>query len=171
MLDVSNGYTAIAGSLLKRIDFGTISNRYFFETSVLIELNILRAVVADVEMPARYADEESSLRIWRVAASFPPLLLRGFLRRFYWRYLIEDFGVISICALLGLPLVFFGTLYGVWHWIDTFRTGIPATAGTVFVSALPIILGTQLLLAALLLDVLSSPTIKWHRAMRSERDA
>ncbi|MDP9179882.1 MAG: glycosyltransferase family 2 protein [Gemmatimonadota bacterium] len=163
MLDVSNGFTAAKTELLRRMDFSKISDRYFFETSVLIEINILRATVADVEMPARYGDEQSSLRISRVASTFPPMLVRGLLRRFYWRYLIEDFGVVSICVLMGLPLLFFGSVYGIWNWVDTFRTGIPATAGTVFVAALPIILGTQLLLAAILLDVMSSPTVKWHR--------
>jgi glycosyltransferase involved in cell wall biosynthesis len=163
MLDVSNGFTAAKTELLRRMDFSKISERYFFETSVLIEINILRATVADVEMPARYGDEESSLRISRVASTFPPLLLRGLLRRFYWRYLIEEFGVVSICVLTGLPFLLFGMIFGAWHWIDTVRTGNPATAGTVFVAALPVILGVQLLLAAVLLDVLSSPTIKWHR--------
>jgi hypothetical protein len=43
------------------------------------------------------------------------------------------------------------------------HTGVPATAGTVFVAALPIILGAQLLLVALVLDVLSSPTVKRGR--------
>jgi glycosyltransferase involved in cell wall biosynthesis len=163
MLDVSNGYTAITRDMLRRMDFDLINERYFFETSVLIELNILRATVADVEMPARYGDEQSSLKISRVASTFPPLLIRGFLRRFYWRYLIEDFGVVSVCVIGGIPLLLFGVLYGIAGWIHTFRTGIPATAGTVFVAALPIILGAQLILAAILLDVLSSPTIKWHR--------
>ena len=48
--------------------------------------------------------------------------------------------------------------------------GVPATAGTVFVAALPIILGFQLILAALMLDVLSSPTRKRHRE-RTQRGA
>jgi glycosyltransferase involved in cell wall biosynthesis len=163
MLDVNNGFTAAKSELIRRMDFGQISERYFFETSVLIELNILRATVADVEMPARYGDEQSSLRISRVASTFPPLLLRGLLRRFYWRYLIEEFGVVSVCVLTGLPFLLFGVVFGVWRWLDTVRTGNPATAGTVFVAALPIILGVQLLLAAVLLDVLSSPTVKWRR--------
>ena len=163
MLDVSNGFTAAKSERLARMDFTKLSDRYFFETSVLIEINILRATVADVEMPARYGDEESSLRITRVASTFPPLLLRGLFRRFYWRYLIEEFGVVSICVLTGVPFFLFGVIFGAWHWIDTARTGVPATAGTVFVAALPIILGVQLLLAAVLLDVISSPTIKWRR--------
>ena len=162
MLDVSNGFTAVTSTMVRRMELGRISERYFFEASMLVELNILRARVADVEVPARYGDEQSSLRVSQVAATFPALLLRGLLRRFYWRYVIEEFGVVSICALSGLPLLIFGVVFGALHWIETIRSGIPATAGTVFVAALPIILGMQLLLAAVLLDVLSSPTVKWR---------
>ena len=164
MLDVTNGFTAIRASVLRRIDFDRLNDRYFFETSMLIELNILRASVVDVEMPARYGDERSSMKLSRVVTTFPALLLRGLARRFYWRYLIEDFSVVSICVLLGLPLLFFGAAFGAFRWYESAQTGLPATAGTVFVAALPIILGFQLLLAAVLLDVTSSPTRKRNRA-------
>lgn len=163
MLDVSNGFTAIRTSVLRGMDLNRVNDRYFFETSMLIELNILRAVTADVEMPARYGDEQSSMRLGRVLATFPGLLLRGLMRRFYWRYLIEEFGVVSLCVLLGVPLVAFGAGFGALRWFESFRTGLPATAGTVVLATLPIIIGFQLLLAAVLLDVLSSPTIKHHR--------
>ncbi len=163
MLDVTNGFTAVRTALLRRMDFDRVNDRYFFETSVLIELNILRATTVDVEMPARYGDEESSLRVSRVAATFPWLLFRGLLRRFYWRYLIEEFALVSVCVLIGLPLLIGGTVFGAKHWIESIQTGVPATAGTVFVAALPIILGFQLLLAALMLDVISSPTRKRYR--------
>lgn len=163
MLDVSNGFTAISATTLKRLNLNRIGDRYFFETSMLIELNILRAVTADVEMPARYGDERSSMKLSRVLATFPPLLLQGLWRRFYWRYLIEDFSVVSVCVLLGIPLVLFGAVFGAVRWIESGVTGLPATPGTVFVAALPIILGVQLLLAAVIMDVLSSPTRKYHR--------
>jgi glycosyltransferase involved in cell wall biosynthesis len=163
MLDVNNGFTAIRSAVLRHVEFGRLSERYFFETSMLIELNILRSIVADVEMPARYGTERSSLRTSRVLLTFPGLLARGMLRRLYWRYLIEDFGVTSICVLTGLPLVAFGVAFGAMHWIASIRTGRPATAGTVLLAALPIILGFQLLLAAVLLDVVSSTARKQHR--------
>jgi len=162
-LDVSNGFTAVRSAVLRRMDFEELSDRYFFETSMLIELNILRSVVADVEMPARYGDEVSSVGMSRVLLTFPALLARGFLRRFYWRYLIEDFGVVAVCVLTGLPLVAFGVIFGAAHWIESVHTGRPATAGTVFVAALPIILGFQLLLSAVLLDVVSSTARKRER--------
>jgi glycosyltransferase involved in cell wall biosynthesis len=163
MLDVNNGFTAIRSAALRQMEFGRLSERYFFETSMLIELNILRSVVADVELPARYASERSSLRASRVLLTFPWLLVRGVLRRFYWRYLIEDFGVTSVCVLTGLPLAAFGVAFGAMHWIASIRTGRPATAGTVFLAALPVILGFQLLLAAVLLDVVSSTARKQRR--------
>lgn len=163
MLDVTNGFTAIRADVLRGIDLERVADRYFFETSMLIELNIRRAVTADVEMPARYGDESSSMKLTRVASTFPGLLLRGLLRRFYWRYLIEEFGVVSICVLLGLPLMLFGVGFGVSHWAQSARSGVVASTGTVMLSTLPIIIGFQLLLAGLLLDVLSSPTLKRHR--------
>jgi hypothetical protein len=167
MLDVNNGFTAIRSTVLRQMELGRLSERYFFETSVLIELNILRSIVSDVEMPARYGSERSSVRPWRVLATFPVLLMRGVLRRFFWRYLIEDFGVTSVCVLTGLPLIAFGVAFGAMHWTASMRTGRPATAGTVFVAALPIILGFQLLLTGVLLDVVSSTARKQHRRGKS----
>lgn len=165
MLDVTNGFTAVHTDMLKRMDFARISDRYFFETSMLVELNILRADTADVEMPARYGDERSSLRITHVLVTFPALLVRSLWRRFYWRYLIEEFGVVSVCTLLAIPLLLFGVIFGAWRWAESVATGIPATAGTVVLAMLPTSIGFQLLLVALMLDVLSSPTLK-----RSSRD-
>jgi hypothetical protein len=71
-----------------------------------------------------------------------------------------------VCVLAGLPLILFGLTFGAVHWIASIRTGKPATAGTVFVAALPIMLGFQLLLAAVLLDVVSSTARKRGREER-----
>lgn len=166
MLDVSNGYTAITRDALERLATGALAERYFFETSMLIELYLARARVADVALPARYGDEESSLRIGRVIATFPPLLLRGFARRVYWRYLIEDFGLVSLCALAGAPLLLFGVVFGVLEWVASVQSGVPASAGTVLLAALPVMLGVQLLLTAAVLDVHSASVVKWGGAPR-----
>lgn len=166
VLDPTNGFVALTADLARRLDFDALADRYFFETSLLVEANIERARVADVALPARYGDETSSLRVGHVVFTFPWRLAGAMARRFYWRYLIQDFGVVSVGVLAGLPLVLFGAVFGAWHWMRSVRTGVPATAGTVFVAALPIILGVQLLLVALVLDVLSSPTEKFGGRMR-----
>lgn len=160
VLDPTNGFTAIRADVLRGLVFGSLQERYFFETSLLIELNILGARTIDIPMPARYGDEQSSLRISRVLATFPGLLLRGILRRFYWRYLILDFNVTSVCVLLGLPLCAFGVAFGAYHWWLSSQTGVTASAGTVILAALPIIMGFQLLLGAAILDVLASPNAR-----------
>jgi glycosyltransferase involved in cell wall biosynthesis len=162
MLDVTNGYTAITSHELRRVNFARLAERYFFETSMLIELNILRARVADVEMPARYGDERSSMRISRIVATFPRMLIRGASRRFYWRYLIQDFSVTSVCAILGAIMLIGGATFGAVEWARSVMSGSPATAGTVLLAGLPVMLGVQALLVALVLDVLSSPTLKIH---------
>ncbi|HEX6806393.1 MAG TPA: glycosyltransferase family 2 protein [Gemmatimonadaceae bacterium] len=165
VLDPTNGFVAIRADVVRQLDVAWLADRYFFETSLLVELNIERARVADVALPARYGNAPSSLSVRHTLATFPPRLIGAMARRFYWRYLIQDFGVVSLGTLLGVPLVVFGVVFGAWHWIQSARTGVPATAGTVFVAALPIILGAQLLLAALVLDVISSPTVKRGRRM------
>lgn len=162
IFDVTNGYTAILASTFKKIDTRHIGRDYFFETSMLIELNITGAKILDVEMPARYGDEVSHLNIGKVLAKFPIRLVKGLLRRFYQRHMIRDFGALSLCALIGLPLFAFGVLYALYLWTNPPLPGQPTPSGTVMLAALPIILGFQLLLAALILDMVLTPAQAPH---------
>lgn len=157
VFDPTNGYTAISASTLRRMDLSRIAARYFFETSMLIELNIQDAVVHDVEMPARYGDERSQLSVGHAAATFPFLLIRGLGRRFFWRYMIRDFTAVTVCVLAGIPALAFGVIFGVYHWWQSIATGHTASAGTVLLAALPIILGFQCLLTAFVLDIVAQP--------------
>jgi len=157
IFDPTNGYTAISAATLRRMDLSRIAPRYFFETSVLIELNIQGAVVRDVEMGARYGDERSQLSVGRVAATFPFLLVRGLWRRFFWRYMIRDFTAVTVCVLAGVPALLFGLAFGGYHWWLSIASGHTASAGTVLLAALPVILGSQCLLTAFVLDIVQQP--------------
>ena len=157
IFDPTNGYTAIRSDTLRRLRLDQLSEHYFFETSILVELNIRGAVVEDVPMPARYGEETSSLRIGRVIRQFPPLMVRGLCRRLFWRYLVYDFSVVTVCVLGGLPLLLFGAVFGAMRWYRSTVTGVPASAGTTILAALPVMLGVQLLLVATVLDLLLEP--------------
>jgi glycosyltransferase involved in cell wall biosynthesis len=159
IFDPTNGYTALDGDVFIRIDQSNISQRYFFETSMLIELNLLRAVVADVPMPARYPHAFSTLSIGKIIRDFPPLLLHGFIRRILLQYIILDFSVPSLFAILGILLCTFGSIWGGTSWVRSIQTGVPATTGTVMISVLPIILGFQLLLQATVADMQNAPEV------------
>jgi len=159
IFDPTNGYTAVRSNVLRLIDPVWIRSRYFFETSMLIALNAAGAVTADVHMDARYGNEKSSMSILSVLLKFPPLLVQGLLRRFFWRYVIRDFSALTVSAVgRGFGLVF-GSVFGGYHWWKSIATGIPATAGTTILAALPILLGFQLLIVAVVLDIMLEPRV------------
>jgi len=53
-------------------------------------------------------------------------------------------------------LLVFGVAFGAYHWVESALTARAATAGTVMIAVVPVILGAQLLLQALTLEVQSS---------------
>jgi glycosyltransferase involved in cell wall biosynthesis len=165
--DPTNGFTAIHRAALEGLDLDALSPRYFFETDVLCQLNLIDAVVRDVPMPSAYGDEVSSLRVAHTLRDFPPRMLRRLLRRIVWEYFLFDFNVASLEMLAGAPLVLFGLGFGVTRWIIGVRHGRPNTAGTVMLAALPLILGVQLLLAAVSYDVSREPRVPLSRARPS----
>jgi glycosyltransferase involved in cell wall biosynthesis len=164
--DPTNGYTAIHRTALTGLNLRDIHPRYFFESSMLIKLRGLDAVVEDVPMPARYGDEPSHLSIGRTLVEFPWLLLRHGLRRVLWQYFVADFNAVSLFLVCGLPLVTFGALFGLYHWIDGYRRNVLTPTGTVMLAVLPLILGFQLLLQALVLDVQNAPRRPLQARMR-----
>jgi hypothetical protein len=113
--------------------------------------------VVDVPMPARYGEEVSSLRISRVLLTFPLRLFKGYWRRIYDRFVVRDFSPVAFFLFAGLPLACWGVGFGLYGWFESWRTGMVASTGTVMFAALPLILGFQLILQAVLLDIQSTP--------------
>ena len=161
--DPTNGFTAIHVSALRRLPLERVSNRYFFESDLLFRLNTIRAVVYDVPMKAVYGTERSNLRIGAIVVPFLFGHFRNAIRRFAFNYLLRDFSIASTQALIGMPAFIFGIAFGAFKWRLSIATGIPASAGTVMVSALPLIVGLQLLLAALGYDIASVPATPLQR--------
>jgi dolichol-phosphate mannosyltransferase len=155
--DPANGFIAVRAEILRRIDLGRLHKRYFFESGFLIQLGILRAVIQDVAIPARYGDEHSSLSIPRTLFGFPPKLLWGLVRRVFWRYFVYDFTAVSMFLLIGIPLLVWGIVYGSIVWLEVQQTRQDATAGQVMLAAMPIILGVQFLSQCIALDIQSVP--------------
>ena len=157
MMDPTNGYTAISRSTLEKINLDKLSKRYFFETDMLIRLNIQNTVVKDVPIPARYGEEESSLSIRSTMSRFPVLLLKGLTKRFILKYLIYDFNMASVYTLVGMPLLLWGLFYGLYKWIENTLNHVATPTGTIMLSVLPLILGTQFIIAAINIDIDSTP--------------
>jgi dolichol-phosphate mannosyltransferase len=166
IFDPTNGYTAIHASLVPLVRRSSIARRFFFESSMLLNLSLLRAVVRDVYIPARYPGARSHLSESRAALGFPWQLLRGFLRRVRLQYFVRDFTAVSLYLVAGMIATLFGSIWGAWHWWVSYQSGVPATTGTVMIAVLPIIVGVQLLLQAITLDIQSAPTVPIHATVR-----
>jgi glycosyltransferase involved in cell wall biosynthesis len=167
LFDPNNGYLALDADVYNRLDLHYLHPRYFFETSLLVELNLVRAVTVEVSMPAIYAGEPSSLSVMTVLWTFPGLLISRFFRRLWLQYFVLNFSVGTIFVTLGSLMSLFGAIWGTVWWRNSIISGEPATAGTVMVASLPLILGFQMLLQALTLDVQSIP--KESQSSRSLR--
>ncbi len=168
LFDPNNGYVCCHAEVLKRLPLNKISRRYFFESDMLFRLGVARALVIDVPMAAVYGDEKSSLRIGKVIAPFLFNHVRNFAKRLLYRYFLLDFNIASVELLCGLALIAFGVGVGGVAWYDSIRDGLPATAGTVMLAALPFMTGMQFLISAINFDVTDVIREPLHRLVAAQ---
>jgi hypothetical protein len=136
---------------------------------MLFRLNTLRAVVLDIPMFAKYETEQSNLKVSRELPSFFFNNLRNLGKRIAYNYFIRNFNYATLELIFGLPLLGFGTIFGTISWIEQSHQGTLASAGTVMLAALPIIMGLQLILGFINYDMASVPTTPLQ--MRLQNDA
>ncbi|WP_293482420.1 glycosyltransferase family 2 protein [Phenylobacterium sp.] len=161
LFDPTNGYTAIEANVARLVMEKRVSRRFFFETDLLYHLGTLRAVVRDVPMPARYADEVSNIRIGAIVGPFAFKHLRNFAQRVIGQYFVRDFNAASLELVFGMLFSFFGVAYALSYFANRIP-GQAASAGVVMLAALPVILGAQFLLQAMNFDVLNVPQRPIH---------
>jgi dolichol-phosphate mannosyltransferase len=166
LLDPTNGFTAIHSKVWGLITQREIAQRYFFETDLLFRLHLVRAVVSDVPIPAKYGDEKSNLKLSHAFFSFGIQHLTRFFKRIVYDYFILEFNPASIQILVGLPLMIFGFVLGAQTWLHGKAYNVAAEPGLVALSILPFIMGFQLLLAALQYDIsFSAPSESLHKKL------
>lgn len=162
LFDPTNGYTAVHARVLARLPLDKISRRYFFETDMLFRLNVMRAVVADVPMEAKYGIETSNMRLSRIVFDFGSKHVRNTFKRLFYNYFLRDLSLASIELVVGTLFICAGTAMGLWFWGQSASTGLLTSAGSVMLVALQIIVGIQLLLGFLAYDIASVPRRPQH---------
>lgn len=163
LFDPTNGFTAIHADAARHLPFNRISRRYFFETDMLFRLNTINAKVVDVPMDASYGDEVSNLKISKIVTEFLLKHARNFSKRIFYNYYLRNMSLASIELPLGVLMALGGGIYGCWHWFLSMQAGVETPAGTVMFSALPILMGLQLILAFLAYDIASVPKRIIHK--------
>jgi len=157
LFDPQNGYTAIRSDVLNRVPLDRVAKRYSFENDLLTHLNILQVPAVDVPIPAVYGDEVSSIKLRTVIPELINRLTVGFWTRIWYRYVLWSFSPIALLLFGGLILFGFGVIVTIWL-IFQIAASVIATAATVMLAALPLMLGTQLLISALQLDIQATPS-------------
>ncbi len=157
IFDPTNGYLAIRVDVLKNLEFSQLHKRYFFESSLLNELYFTEAVVKDIPMDAKYADEKSNLSITKVLFEFPPKIFRAIFKRLFYKYFFNDFSIGSIYLIFGVPMMFIGLWFGFSNFIKYVNLHQAAPTGTIIIPTLLITLGFQLLLSFVNFDVGNYP--------------
>ncbi len=164
LFDPQNGYTAITADTLRRLDFDRIARRYEFENDLLINLNILDVRALDVPIPAYYAFETSTIRLGKVVPAISRLLFRSFFKRLVWKHVLRSFSPVALFFFCGMGLLVWSAVFGAWVIAQTLGDDAAST-GTVLLAVAPFLIGVQLVLTALTLDIQDS------RALTSPGDA
>ncbi len=150
--DPTNGFFAIRSDVFTSLDARRISDRFFFEISLVVELGAQGYAVADLPMRPSYENTESSLSPLHALVTFPGLLLLYGLRRMFLRHVWFDFTPTALLGISGSILIAWSITFGTYHWRLSAHTGVAATAGTVMLAALPFLLGTNLLVSGFVLE-------------------
>ena len=169
LFDPTNGYTALHADVAATLPFERVHKRYFFESDLMFRLGAVRARVVELPIVSKYADEKSHLNELHCLLVFPFLHMRNLCKRIFYNYFLRNFSIASINLIAGLALSGFGMAFGVMQWLASLDTGVPATAGTVMLSALPFLLGVQLLLNFLAFDISMTPREALHRRLTQVR--
>lgn len=155
VFDPQNGYVATSVSVLARLPLDDIIEGYAFENDMLIQLNIVGARVKDVAIPARYGAEISTLHPLHDGLRILKALFKGFFRRILWKYVLWSFSPVALLLGVGTLLTLFGIIVACWIFLIIGST-VP-TAATVMLSVVPFMLGIQMMLFAMLLDIAEEP--------------
>lgn len=83
--------------------------------------------------------------------------------RIFHNFFLRDMSLASLELIAGCILMLSGSVYGLTNWIHSARTG-HGTAGTVMLSALPMLIGLQFVLAFINYDIFSVPRRPIHRS-------
>lgn len=146
VMDPTNGFTAINAGILPWVKLEKVDKRYFFESDMLFRLGLLNAVVQDIPIVARYGDEVSNLSVGKSLITFTCKHFARVAKRIFFQYFLRGFSLASLYLLFGVVLLLFALIFGIHEWHKSVESGVPATAGSIMLAALPAIIGFQMLL-------------------------
>lgn len=170
LFDPTCGYTAIHTAVAKELPFEKIHKRFFFESDMLYQLNLLRAVITEVPMAVVYGSEQSNLSASKALFEFPALHLKNFIKRLVYNYFVRNFSAASLDLILGIALFSFSIIFGLAKLIYNAHKNIHMQSGTVTVLAVATIIGFQMLLGFVNFDIADVPRTPIHTRLNYSKN-
>jgi glycosyltransferase involved in cell wall biosynthesis len=153
IFDSQTGYTVICRRAVETIRWERVWRGYGFPNHMLIMLNIDSFRVRDIPVkPVYNIGEKSGIRLWRVMPSISLLLLRGFVRRLFEKFVIRDAHPLVLFYLFGVLTFVPGLLAGLYFLFYRLFTGPVATTSVLFAMFL-ILFGLNFIMFALWFDM------------------
>lgn len=156
ILDPQNGYVAVSVESIKDLHLDSIANRYNFENDFLCHMRMIDARIADVNIPARYRNETSTIKMLPTIIRISSTLFKGFWRRMFVKHFLWSFSLIPLFLLLGILSISGGLFLGVLI-LGKVSNSVSPSAGTSSLDVILITSGVQFLLTSLIMDVISEP--------------
>ena len=156
IVDPQNGYTAVTREALEMVPLDRVARRYQFENDLLVWLNIANVRATDVNIPARYGDEVSTIRLSTEVPRIMWQMYTGFWRRVWFKYFLWSFSPIAVMLVVGMLFTLIGLAVGVWTTAIALGGDSPS-AGTTILSVVPFMSGFYLLIQAMVLDIQATP--------------
>lgn len=153
IFDSQNGYGVFKRSTLEQVPFELVGERYDYENTMLLAMGVINGRVKDIAVPAIYGDEVSTIKFFPVMRRALSVLFKGFWKRIYYKYVIFNFHPLALFLFSGMFLALAGFGFGLYLTIERVFLGAQPSSGTVMLSVLPLLLGVQLILTAIVMDV------------------
>jgi len=153
IFDSQNGYGIFPKSTLERLPFELIGKRYDYENTLLLALGVINARIKDIPVPAIYGDETSTIKFFPTVRRALSVLFVGYWRRIYYKYVIFNFHPLALFLFGGLALTALSVAGGVFLAYLRIFEGSSPSSGTVMLAVVPFLVGFQLLLSAIVMDV------------------
>ncbi len=155
LFDFQSSYSAIRKEVFQKMDLKRLRNDYLFDNSLWINCNLVNARIKEISIPVIYGEEISNINYSRFISRSIPNLIEAWAHRIFIKYLMI-LHPLGLFLIAGSLLFTWGIFFGIYVTLNTLGPKTASTA-TVMLSVVPFILGFQLLLQAIVLDIQNEP--------------
>ncbi len=151
--DTQTAFTAISLKALKALKLYDLYPTYGYPNDILVKLNINFCSIKEVPIkPVYEVGEQSKMKIFKVIPRISSILIKGFFRRLWQKYMLKSFHPLFILYHMGFLLLTISIPFGVKVFYKVL-TQNPANPVTVLAFIFLFISGFQALLFAMWMDI------------------